>query len=785
MKISICILSSVAVVVTILFAASPLCMANASDGWASILGGGSTRKTGSRYSVTMKKINVDGGWDPTCGGPPTALVYSPDAAGKFPLLSFAHGMTAGGNKVDRSYSKLLREVAGAGYVIIATQDAPDAFCANMYKDQLKSIDIGKRFRNVDVSKGFGIFGHSMGGQSTFNSAGSKRDIRAAVALHPATFGGSTPKVPILYGTGSSDRMTGCSPRSVKGLYDRTSLSNMNRPGIYNRGKVFANIRGAGHTEPNFGSKWNRFVIAMFDCHIKRNPSSCGVIYGRGRDSLCHGSLNMVQCITAGGDGGGGVSIPLSNLLDQDVLRPEDYGSDVDLPAEKKLLGELLHTMDGGYGGGEGGASLPGLGSLGNLGHTLQISGDEELLEKQMNRGFQRLRARSTLQMRAGVDERYLERSIRGDLATLSNIPSEYWIAIENQIKGAFYTEKSTWENREFMFNIGKGCRKFEKKKMDKREFKKYLKSLPKHERKEAKRKWKTEKFWERQCPVHLVGIYVARNKPCKTFDYIITHVDARFKLAADIYLIKETNSILGFEFGKIRFDKKKQALSPKMADYIMGLVSQVGLDRTIQCSPDFFHYKPTHSNRCEPGLPFQGNCAGAPTPPDDGGSDYMDIQNEYGRRRLNQVKEWKRECKTECASERYRISKRICKQKCVQRKRREKQLDDKTTPKDRRHELCKAHCEEKGEPYPEFTCYPKCMKQFHPIIPSNPEVAPFDDPNWTPPVDPVWEDPLNTGGNDGEYNGGSNDGGYNGEPNNGSLDAPDKPWVPGIDLVGY
>jgi len=77
------------------------------------------------------------------------------------------------------------------------------------------------------------------------------------------------------------------------------------------------------------------------------------------------------------------------------------------------------------------------------------------------------------------------------------------------------------------------------------------------------------------------------------------------------------------------------------------------------------------------------------------------------------------------------------------------------------------------------------MKQFHPIIPSNPEVAPFDDPNWTPPVDPVWEDPLNTGGNDGEYNGGSNDGGYNGEPNNGSLDAPDKPWVPGIDLVGY
>jgi hypothetical protein len=262
---------------------------------------GGSGVTGKNYRVKMKKINVQGGWDPMCGGPPTALVYSPDAPGRFPLLSFAHGMTAGGDKVDRSYSRLLRQVAGTGYVIIATQDAPTAFCANMYKDQLKSIDVAKRFPNVDASKGFGIFGHSMGGQSTVNSAGSRsHDIRAAVALHPATFGGGTVKVPILYATGSSDRMTGCSPRAVEGLYDRTSLSNMNRPGIFNPGKVFANIRGAGHTEPNFGSKWNRYVIAMFDCHIKRSPSSCGIIYGRGRDSLCHGSLSMAKCITAGG-----------------------------------------------------------------------------------------------------------------------------------------------------------------------------------------------------------------------------------------------------------------------------------------------------------------------------------------------------------------------------------------------------------------------------------------------------------------------------------------------------
>lgn len=434
---------------------------------------------------------------------------------------------------------------------------------------------------------------------------------------------------------------------------------------------------------------------------------------------------------------------------------------------------------GGYGGGGSGGDF--LSSLGQIGQKLQISNDENMIGKQLGRGFQRLRATSTIQMRAGVDQRYFERTIRADLSGFSNIPSDYWNNIETQITGAFVSKKSNWENREFMFNIGKGCKRFAKKKMDKRQFKKYIKSLPKHQRKEAIKKWKNEKFWDRQCPLHLIGIYVARNKGCKTFDYVITHARASFKLAADIYIMKETSSVLGFKSGKVSFDKKKQALQPELASHIMNLVSYVGLEKILRCSPGFFKYKPTRDNKCVPGLPFQGNCGGAPAPPpstnspsfqgggygdamydevDDVGDDTIGYS---GRRRLNQVKQWKRECKTECAGERKK-GKKSCKRKCFLRKRREEQLEDKTTAKDRREELCKAQCLEKGEPYPEFQCYPNCVLQFVPQVPSNPEVKPIDDPNWTPPTDPVWEDPNesmpNGGGNNGGYNPGNN-GGYN------------------------
>lgn len=77
-------------------------------------------------AVTKETIKTP---DWVCGGPSTAMVYSPNKAGKFPVISFAHGLTAGGNKVDPDYGpKLLEPLAAAGYVVIATMDAPSNYC---------------------------------------------------------------------------------------------------------------------------------------------------------------------------------------------------------------------------------------------------------------------------------------------------------------------------------------------------------------------------------------------------------------------------------------------------------------------------------------------------------------------------------------------------------------------------------------------------------------------------------------------------------------------------------
>ena len=47
-------------------------------------------------SVNTETIKVPA-WK--CGGPSTALVYSPTKPGKFPIISFAQGWTAGGSSV--------------------------------------------------------------------------------------------------------------------------------------------------------------------------------------------------------------------------------------------------------------------------------------------------------------------------------------------------------------------------------------------------------------------------------------------------------------------------------------------------------------------------------------------------------------------------------------------------------------------------------------------------------------------------------------------------------------
>ncbi|GMH92399.1 hypothetical protein TrVE_jg3630 [Triparma verrucosa] len=246
------------------------------------------------FEVSKEDVDVEGY---VCGGDQGAVVYYPsNSDNPSPLISFAHGYKAGGDKVDPSYKTLLEGVASWGYVIIALKSAPSDFCWQETDDQIRSMEWIKTSKFADIidyGKKTGLLGHSMGGAATHLSANNADvvtayNIGAAVALHPVYVAGSS-KVPILYGTGSNDTVV--PPSSVKPQYDATQ-------GV---AKVYANIEGATHFEPNTvpPNRWTDYTKAFFDCHLSDSEEGCDVIFGSGENSLCSGEVAMTECIFDG------------------------------------------------------------------------------------------------------------------------------------------------------------------------------------------------------------------------------------------------------------------------------------------------------------------------------------------------------------------------------------------------------------------------------------------------------------------------------------------------------
>lgn len=149
---------------------------------------------GGPYRVYKSTIYI-GGF--VCGRSQNAIVYYPEShdrsfTRKFPLISFAHGFRAGGQKLDKDYSKLLVGLASWGFIVIAPESAPTSYCEEQYEDQLRVFDYvqsnrrkNKAFASLDSLAYYGVLGHSMGGRSSIISA-TKDDypIGAAAALNP-------------------------------------------------------------------------------------------------------------------------------------------------------------------------------------------------------------------------------------------------------------------------------------------------------------------------------------------------------------------------------------------------------------------------------------------------------------------------------------------------------------------------------------------------------------------------------------------------------------------------
>merc|ERR1712072_1031850 len=231
-----------------------------------------------------------------CDGIQTGSVFYPtDTSKTYPLLSFAHGWTEGGQFTDGNYADLLETVAAAGYVVIAHHSGLFKECQPVYPlDQQRSLDFVKETPDlnarVDWSSKVGIYGHSMGGGATGDNAAnkaviSKYNLGAAVLLHPVIRKTSWPKIPSFFATGTADRII--HPDGVI-AWSMTA----------GRPTILAEMTGANHFECQSKENglpcphgWTNYVTNWFNCYLKNMTSECDAAF-----SVCtHPTKPMSKC----------------------------------------------------------------------------------------------------------------------------------------------------------------------------------------------------------------------------------------------------------------------------------------------------------------------------------------------------------------------------------------------------------------------------------------------------------------------------------------------------------
>lgn len=248
-------------------------------------------------------------------------VYYPEGTSdqKFPLVVYAHGNTDGGTSTPTKYKLLFSDLAGGGYIVVAPEacntgcrDDPKSLpldpkhFGDFYLQQLKAIDWARGqesdpvLGNIDRALGAGVAGHSMGGQAAQFCAGGgnpeKHGISAAVMHHAFTHTYTPPTVPFLAFTGSSDIIA--LPAQTQGFFNLAESS---------LARGYVNKLGATHFEPNSASgPMTTFTVAWFKIYLDKTPVVNGtdykaMIYGTGKDSLCHGGDGaMVNCTVTPG-----------------------------------------------------------------------------------------------------------------------------------------------------------------------------------------------------------------------------------------------------------------------------------------------------------------------------------------------------------------------------------------------------------------------------------------------------------------------------------------------------
>ena len=192
---------------------------------------------------------------------------------KYPVIVWANGTGC----PTQSYMDLLKEIANAGYIVVADSSVMTADGSS----QIDSINYilnqssssSSPFSNKVNASAIGACGHSQGGRSCVNAAQKDSRIRAIVSVAGASSveeaGGLM--TPSLFLTGTSDLVV-VSSQWCKPSYDAVSGR-----------AAYASLKGGVHTTcMNSPKKVSPYINAWFDAYLKHDSSAEKIFKNGGR-----------------------------------------------------------------------------------------------------------------------------------------------------------------------------------------------------------------------------------------------------------------------------------------------------------------------------------------------------------------------------------------------------------------------------------------------------------------------------------------------------------------------
>lgn len=242
------------------------------------------------YSVASGSFNVSGY---QCGDrSPNTKIWYPDADGPFNVIVYGHGSWGG---IDCG-SRTIEKVAGVGLIVIAPDtQGHDEVCSDIeWQDMILALRAARTggsalhpaLGKADWSR-TGVWGYSMGGKTLSNAAIQPGfNIKAMLAFHGAR-NTTTLDVPAMFTTGSSDTVEG--PAIIRPQFESDPFSP----------KVYANLKGADHLEPENLGRLNIWGARFLACHVGQRQRQCNAIYGTGPGTICAAN-SFAECIVDSG-----------------------------------------------------------------------------------------------------------------------------------------------------------------------------------------------------------------------------------------------------------------------------------------------------------------------------------------------------------------------------------------------------------------------------------------------------------------------------------------------------